>query len=119
MNYGAMLEAQQQYDEALKHYRLAVENKPNHREAHFQLARMLIYKGQLPEAIRQLHWTLTPEDEQTPRFTYALAAAYARAGDRANGLKYLRAARDRAADFKQTVLLALIERDLKSLEESK
>jgi tetratricopeptide (TPR) repeat protein len=119
MNYGAALEAQKQYDEALKHYRLAVENKPNHREAHFQLARMLIFKGELPEAIRHLQRTLTPEDEQTPRYTYALAAAYARAGDRANGLKHLRLARDRAAALKQPELLARIERDLKTLEEGK
>src|SRR5689334_12998778 len=106
LNYGALLEGQQQFDEAMKHYRLAVENRPDNRQAHFQLARMLIYKSDLPEAIKHLQRTLTPEDDQTPRFTYALAAAYVRAGDKANALKYTRIARDKAATLKQTELLA-------------
>ena len=117
LNYGAMLEQQQQYDEAMKHYQAAVENRSNYRQAHFQLARMLIYKNRMPEAIEHLHQTLAPEDDQTPRFTYALAAAYARAGDKTSALKYARAARDRAAALRQTELLALIERDLKLLEQ--
>jgi tetratricopeptide (TPR) repeat protein len=118
MNYGAALEAQQQYDEALKHYRLAVAHKPNHRQARFQLARMLIYKGQLPEAIQQLQQTLTPLDEQTPRYSYALAAAYARQGERDKALVQARRARELALRYKQTELLNLIERDLKLLEQS-
>src|SRR5262249_38625666 len=118
-NYGAALEKQQKYDEAMSHYRLAVEHRPNLRQAHFQLARMLIYKDQLQDAIRHLHLTLTPEDENTPRFMYAPAAASVRAGDKANGLKYERAARDRAAELKQTELLTSIERDLKALEQEK
>ena len=116
LNYGLLLEYEKRYDDALSHYRQAVDNRPNLREAHFQLARMLIYKGQMPEAIEHLILTLAPEDDQTPRFTYALAAAYARAGDRVNGLKYARIARDKAVAFKQTELLAQIERDLKILE---
>ncbi len=119
LNYGASLEAEQKFDEAAKHYELAVEHKPNFRLAHFQLARMLIYKKRLPEAIEHLRQTLTPEDGETPRFTYALAAAYARAGDKANGLKFARLARDKAAALKQTELLAQIERDLKILEQER
>lgn len=119
MNLGALLEQQQKYDDALTHYRRAVESQPNNRQAHFQLGRMLIFKGQLPEAIEQFQLTLTPEDEQTPRFTYALAAVYARAGDKANALKFARIARDKAATLKQTDLLAMIERDLKVLEQDK
>lgn len=117
LNYGVALEAQQQYDDALQQYRLAAEIQPNNRQAHFQLARMLIYKNLLPEAIAELQQTLTPQDDQTPRFQYALAAAYARAGDKPNALLHARAARDRAATLKQTELLAQIERDLKRLEE--
>lgn len=123
LNYGLLLEGQQQFDDAAKHYRLAAENRPNNRQAHFQLARMLIYKGEMPEAIRHLQQTLTTpsglDDDQTPRFTYALAAAYVRAGDKANGLKFAQIAREKAAALKQTELLALIERDLKALEQSK
>ncbi|MBP6820073.1 MAG: tetratricopeptide repeat protein [Acidobacteria bacterium] len=123
LNYGVILEAGQKFDEAAKHYRLAVERKPNFRQAHFQLARMLIYQKHLPEAIEHLQQTLLPpsglEDGETPRFTYALAAAYARAGDKANGLKFARIARDKAAALKQTELLALIEKDLKVLEQER
>lgn len=119
LNYGATLEAQQQYDEAMTHYRLAVESKPNLRQAHFQLARMLIFKQRLPEAIEQLQQTLSPEDAETPRFTYALAATYARAGDKPNAVKFARIARDKAAALKQTELLAQIERDLKVLEQER
>jgi tetratricopeptide (TPR) repeat protein len=119
LNYGALLELEHQFDEAMVHYRIAVENDPSSRQAHFQLARMLIYKGDLQEAIKQLHQTLTPEDSETPRFTYALAAAYSRNGDRENGLKYARIAREKAAALRQTELLLLIERDLKVLERAK
>jgi len=117
LNYGMTLEAEQKYDEALEHYRLASESNPNLRQARFQLARMLIFKQRLPEAIEQLQQTLLPEDAETPRFTYALAAAYARAGDKANAVKFARIARDKAAAMKQTELLAQIERDLKVLEQ--
>ena len=119
LNYGALLEARRQFDEALEHYRLAVENRPNNRLAHFQLARMLIYKNEFQDAIKHLEQTLTPEDSETPRFTYALAAAYVRAGDRANGLKYGRAAREKAAALKQTDLLAQIDQFLKTLDQQK
>lgn len=116
LNYGATLEAEQRYDEVLQQYRLAVEAKPNLRQARFQLARMLIYKQRLPEAIEQLQQTLLPEDAETPRFTYALAATYARAGDKTNAVKFARIARDKAAALKQMELLAQIEQDLKVLE---
>jgi tetratricopeptide (TPR) repeat protein len=119
LNYGILLELQQQYDEAMNQYRLAVENRPNHREAHFQFARMLLYKNQLPEAIAQLQQTLTVEDGETPRYTFALAAAYARAGDKANAVKFARLARDKAVTWKQMELLAKIERDLKILEQER
>lgn len=119
LNYGATLEAEQKFDEAAQHYLLAVEHKPNFRQAHFQLARMLIYKNRLPEAIEHLQQTLLPEDAETPRFTYALAAAYARSGDKVSAVKFARIARDKAAALKQTELLALIERDLKTLEQER
>src|SRR5262245_24070684 len=116
LNLGVTLEAQQRYDEAMEHYQFAVSNKPNFRQAHFQLARMLIFKDRLQEAIKHFQQTLTPEDEKTPRFLYALAAAYARAGEKESALLYARQARDGAIKLNQTELLALIERDLLLLE---
>lgn len=115
-NLGLLLEADRQYDQALDHYRAAVEHAPNHRPSHFQLARMLIYKGRLEEAINELKLTIEPEDEETPRYLYALASAYARAGEREQAIKYAREARARAVAYKQSELLSLIERDLKILE---
>ena len=80
---------------------------------------MLIYKSRLPEAIEHLQQTLLPEDAETPRFTYALAAAYARAGDKASAVKFARIARDKAAALKQTELLSQIEKDLRVLEQER
>jgi tetratricopeptide (TPR) repeat protein len=119
LNYGVTLEQERQYDEAMKHYRIAAESSPQLRQAHFQLARMLIYKDQYQEAIGHLFQTITVEDEHTPRFVYALAAAYMRAGNKEAALKYWRQARERAAARKQTELLTLIERDLKAVEQGK
>jgi Tfp pilus assembly protein PilF len=119
LNYGSLFETRRQFDEALKHYRLAVENQPNNRLAHFHLARMLIYRTEFQDAISHLHQTLTPEDSETPRFTYALAAAYARAGDRASGLKYGRLAREKAAALNQSELLGQIDKFLKTLDQQK
>lgn len=116
LNYGILLEREQRYDDALSHYRSAVENRPDLREARFQYARMLIFKGLMTEAIDQLKLTLAPEDDQTPRYAYALGAACARAGDRSNAIKYTRLARDKALALKQTELLTQIERDLRILE---
>ncbi|MDX2029857.1 MAG: tetratricopeptide repeat protein [Blastocatellia bacterium] len=116
LNLGRLLEMGARYDEALGQYEAAVESNPGRREAHFQLARMLLYKNRGPEAIEHLKRTLTPEDAETPRYLYALGAAYARSGDRPNAVRTLHAARDLAAAWKQTDLLARIEQDLKTLE---
>lgn len=115
-NYGAMLEREGRLEDAARHYRAAIENRPDYRLAHFHLGRILVHQGQTAEAIQHLRQTLTPEDDETPRFMYALAAAYARAGDRLNALLYAREARKQAAARNQTALLALIDRDLRALE---
>ena len=113
-----MLEREGKLDEAARHYQAAIENKPNYRLAHFHLGRILVHQNRLGEAINHLLQTLTPEDESTPGFMYALAAAYARAGDRNQALQYARGARQRAAALGQTALLSLIERDLRILEQA-
>jgi hypothetical protein len=80
---------------------------------------MLIHQGKTAEAVKHFLNTLTPEDEDTPRFMYALAAAYVRIGDREHAIQYARGARQRAIERKQAELLALIERDLRILEQNK
>jgi tetratricopeptide (TPR) repeat protein len=103
-------------DEAAQHYRAAIENRPQYRAAHFNLGRILVLQGRLREAIEHLEQTLLPEDEETPRCTYALGAAWARAGNREEALKYMREARWKATTFGQTELLSSIDKDLRVLE---
>lgn len=117
-NYAVMIEREGKLDEAAKHYRKAIENKKGYRSAHFHLGRILVNQDKLPEAIEQFLQTLTPEDEETPRFTYALGATYIRAGERQKGIHYLREALRRALALNQTQLAGSIERDLKTLEQS-
>lgn len=117
-NYAVMIEREGRWDEAAEHYRKALENKPGHRLAHFHLGRILVNQGRLAEAIEHFQQTLVLEDENTPRFLYALGATYARAGDTQKGLHYLREALKRAASLEQTQLARSIERDLRTLEQA-
>jgi len=114
-NLGYVREREGRFEEALAHYRAAIENKPNYRLAHFHLGRLLLHRGRTAEALEHLRQTLSPEDESTPGFMYGLGAAYARAGDRQNALRYLKEARGRAEALGQSGLLASIERDLRAL----
>jgi tetratricopeptide (TPR) repeat protein len=115
-NYAYLLMTSGQLDEAARHYRTALEGKPDLRMARFNLGRILVQQGRLLEAIDQLRETLVPEDDETPRCTYALGAAYARAGRREEALKYMREAREKAAARAQSELLVSIDRDLRALE---
>lgn len=115
-NLAYLLMTSGKLDEAAAHYRSALESRPQHRAAHFNLARILVQQGRLREAIEHLEQTLLPEDAETPRCTYALGAAWARAGNREEALKYMREAQWKATTLGQTELLASIERDLRALE---
>ena len=111
-NLGVIIEREGRLDEAAAHYRQTIGNKPGHRMAHFHLGRVLVNQDKLLEAIAEFEKTLTPEDDQTPLFTYALGATYARAGDRAKAIQFLRQALKSAKAMEQTQLAASIERDL-------
>lgn len=115
-NFGVIIEREGRLDEAAAHYRQAIAGKPGHRLAHFHLGRILVNQDKLPEAIAEFQKTLTPEDEQTPLFTYALGATYSRVGDNAKAILLLRQALKGATEMKQTQLAASIERDLRKLE---
>jgi protein O-GlcNAc transferase len=115
-NLGNMLEADGRAADAEVHYRAAVANDPTYRLARFNLGRMLVARQTFPEAIAELEKTLQPEDADTPRYLYALAAAWVRAGDRAKGLQYGKEAQQKAESRGQTELAATIARDLRSLE---
>lgn len=115
-NYAYLLMVEGRLEESARHYRSALENKPNYRLAHHNLGRILVHEGKLQEAIAHFLETLKPDDEDTPRYTYALGAAYARAGERGSALQYMREARRKAAALGQSDLLGSIEKDLRILE---
>lgn len=118
-NYAAIIESQGKLDEAAKHFRKAVENKSGYADAHFRLGRILVNQDKLAEAIEQFQQSLTPESADTPRNLYALGATYIRAGEKTKGIQTLREALKRATALNQTQLASSLERDLKSLEQSK
>lgn len=115
---GSVYEQQGRLDEAFRQFTLAVENRPGDRGAHFHMGRILTNQRKYGEAIQHLLKALTPEDENTPRYLYALGATYARAGNLEDALKYTRTARAQAAARGQDQLLASIEKDLRTLEQA-
>ena len=115
-NYGALIERDGKLDEAAAHFRQALANNPTHRQAHFHYGRILVQQEKWADAIEHLRQTIKVEDEDAPRFWYALGATYARAGDRPNALHHLREAQKRAEQRGQQDLLAAITRDLQTLE---
>jgi tetratricopeptide (TPR) repeat protein len=117
-NLGSLYEQQGRLEEALRQFEDAVENRPNYRLAHFHIGRILANQKRYEQAVQHFLKTLSPEDESTPRYLYALAATYARAGNLPSALKYARNARDQAASRGQTQLLASIDRDLRTLEKA-
>jgi len=112
---GYLLERQGKLAEAMAEYKKAVEERPDFRQAHFNLGRVLVNRQQYQEGIRELQQTLQPVDESTPAYLYALGAAYGRAGERQEAIRYLRQAHEQASARGQTQLLSDIEKDLQSL----
>ena len=112
---GYLLERQGKLEQAAAEYREAVEARPDFRKARFNLARILVSQLRYSEAIEQLQQTLTPVDENTATYLYALGATYGRAGDHQRAVKYLRQAEEEAAAHQQSELAADIEKDLRSL----
>ena len=93
-------------------YRQATVHAPALRAARFNYARTLVGAGRLAEAIVELEKLLSPEDAETPRYRFALAAALVRAGSVDRGRTEALAALELARRYQQTELAATIERDL-------
>jgi len=115
-NLGIIYEQQGLLTDAFEHFSAAVAARPDDRAAHFHLGRILANRQKYDDAIEHLLKTLTPEDENTPRYLYALGATYARAGDTSKALTYLHRARAQAQARNQDQLLTSIDRDLRTLE---
>ena len=118
-NLGIIYEQQGLLTDAFEHYSAAVAARPDDRAAHFHLGRILANQQKFDDAIQHFLKTLAPEDENTARNLYALGATYARAGDTANALTYMRRARAQAQARNQSQLLTSIDRDLRTLEASR
>ncbi len=118
-NLGAIYEIEHRIEEATAEFRAAIADRPDYPLARFHLARILVNQEKYDEAIQQLQRALQPEDENTPVYTYALAAAYARSGNREQALRYYREAHDLAAARGQSQLLASIDQELKLLDGEK
>jgi tetratricopeptide (TPR) repeat protein len=116
-NLGAIYEQQGRLDDATREFREAIAAQPDYPLARFHLGRILVNQQKYDEAIQQFHRSLEPESEQTPVYLYALAATYARAGDRRHALTYYARAREAALARGQSQLLTSIDRDLKALEQ--
>src|SRR6266568_3968155 len=114
-NLGYLFERQGKPAEAIAEYKKAVEHKPSFRQAHFNLGRLLVNQQQYGEGIQELQQTLSPVDEATPAYLYALGAAYGRAGERQKALHYLQEAQEQATARGQAQLLTDIEKDLQAL----
>jgi len=114
-NLGAMYEQQGRLEDAAKEFREAIADRPDYSLARFHLGRILVNEDKYGEAIQQFLKTLTPEDENTTVYLYALAATYARSGDRTHALQYFQKARDSAMTHDQKQLLGNIEHDLRML----
>jgi tetratricopeptide (TPR) repeat protein len=116
-NLGDILQRQGKLPDAISQFRAAVDDRPNFPQAHFNLGRILVNQENYKEAIEELLKTLSTEDAETkPSYLYAVGAAYARAGDRLNALRYLHLAKQQAAARQQAKLLDNIDRDLHIIE---
>lgn len=114
-NLGASLERDGQLAQAKLLFQKAILLQPNHRLAHFHLGRIHVHERNYAEAIAEFEKTIEPDDEQSPTFLYALAAACARAGQKQRAYELLGRARAGAVRFGQAELAAAIARDLEAL----
>jgi tetratricopeptide (TPR) repeat protein len=114
-NLGAMLEIEGRLDDAVREYRQALAIRQTFPAAHYRLGRLLLARGE-HSALDHFERALSPPTKETPMYTFALAAAHNRSGNRAKAISYARQARDQALALGQAHLAAKIQRDLAMLE---
>ncbi len=113
---GLALEMTGDAPAALAAYQRAVSDAPAWRAARFNYGRALVAAGRLQEAIAEFGKLQQPQDEETPRYLFALSAARVRAGDTAGGRAQALDALAMARRYGQADLAATIERDLAKLK---
>ena len=114
-NLGQLLERERKLEEAAAEYRQALQSQPTFRLARFNLGRMLLALGRPDQAVIELQPIVEPRDAEAPRYLFALATAYVRNGNKAEGIRWATEARQLALEHKDTALAAAIERDLAAL----
>jgi tetratricopeptide (TPR) repeat protein len=116
-NLGVLLERERRWEDAAGAYRQAIEHQPAFRLGRFNLARMLIALGRNDDAVAELEKliALAGDDQESPRYVYALSTAHLRAGRVERALAYAQDARRLALAYDQAALVAAIDKDLAAL----
>lgn len=86
-NFARNLVKRGEFDEAIGHYRQAIENNPFYAEAHLNLGNVLADRGQLAEAIQHYHEALKIKPTYAGAH-YNLAMALADRGDLAGAMQH-------------------------------
>lgn len=115
-NLGQILERRREFRAASAEYRQALDAQPTFRLARFNLGRMLLALGDNDQAIAELTKLSQPVDLETPRYLFALSAAYVRAGNKDEAVKWALEAKRLALHYGQKDLVAIIDRDLAKLK---
>jgi tetratricopeptide (TPR) repeat protein len=115
-NLGQLLERERDVTGALAQYEAAVAAQPAFRMARFNRGRMLLALGRPDAAITELAMLQQPVDAETPRYLFALSAAYVRTGRTADGVKLAQEAQRLALEYGQTEFAAVIVAELAKLK---
>ena len=104
-NLGCILAAQNNYEEAIRHFEASLRLNPSNAQAHCNLARALSLQNRFPEA--EAHFltalTLKPKDAEIHR---SFASALAERGRKEEALTHLRQALDSAPDLETRLQFA-------------
>lgn len=112
---GLTFELLQRPAEAVEAYVKAVAAAPTERAIRFNLGRALLQLGRFDDAIARLETLREPVDSETPRYLYALSAAYVRHGNVHAGVRVGEEAAALATQYGQTDLAQTITRGLAAL----
>jgi tetratricopeptide (TPR) repeat protein len=115
-NLGSLLQEEGKLQEAAKEFLKAIELQPDNRVARFHLGRIFANEGRYDDALGQFSRIMTPEDDSTPTYLYAMGATYARAGRVSDAVATLDRARSKALERGQAAVAESIERDLARLK---
>ena len=114
-NLGQLLE-RRDVAAATSEYQRALEAQPSFRLARFNLGRMFLAIGKAPEALAEFDKLQQPVDAETPRYLFALSAAYVRTGRKDQGIEMASRAQRLALEYGQSDLASAIARELAKLK---